>query len=403
MPTFTYQAKQGPTDVVEGTMQAPSQEEVVSRLLSQGLVPVAIIIKPGDLAESADEPRRVRVTKKEKRLFTRQLTSLLRSKMELVPAVSVLKDHSHSRALRQLLEDLERHMRDGNAFSEAIARHPEVFPPLFLSAIRAGEAAGKLDDILLKLVSFDEQQERIESQLRGALAYPVLLALIGIACLGFFIGFVVPKMSGLFTQLGGALPGPTKFLIQLSGVLSTQWVWLLAGTAVIAVVIRYLSRQAFVIALTERVLRGIGFTRTLLEAQQVGRFTRTLQLLLHSGLPVFQAMDSARPTLGSAMLEGRMRQAQERVKQGESIAASLRASDCFPPLVTQMIAVGEASGTLVDVLDELATYHERLLDETLRLLTSLLEPCMILVMGLLVGFCVLAMVLPIFQMTQLVR
>ena len=146
-----------------------------------------------------------------------------------------------------------------------------------------------------------------------------------------------------------------------------------------------------------------GFTRTILEAQQVGRFTRTLQLLLHSGLPVFQAMDVARPTLGSTILEARMRQAQERVKQGDSISESLRATDCFPPLVTQMIAVGETAGTLVDVLDELATYYERLLDETLRILTSLLEPCMILIMGILVGFCVLAMVLPIFQMTQLVR
>lgn len=402
MPLFTYQAKQGPANIVEGTMQAPSQEEVVSRLLGQGLVPVAILIKPEDL-QGEIGPKSVCVSKKERRLFTRQLTSLLRAKMELVPAVTVLKEQSHSKALRGLLEDLERHMQDGNAFSEAINRHPRVFPALFQSAIRAGEAAGKLDDILTKLVSFDEQQEQIESRLRGALAYPVLLLVLGIACLGFFIWYVVPKMAGLFTQLGGALPGPTKMLISMSAFLSTQWMWVIAGAVAASQLMRWLARQPWMIALIELVLRRIGITRTILEAQQVGRFTRTLQLLLHSGLPVFQAMDVARPTLGSAMLEARMQTAQERVKQGESIAQSLIAARCFPPMVTQMIAVGESAGTLVDVLDELANYYERLLDEALRILTALLEPCMILVMGVLVGFCVLAMVLPIFQMTQLVR
>ncbi|MBI4341365.1 MAG: type II secretion system F family protein [Candidatus Omnitrophica bacterium] len=403
MPLFSYQAKQGPTQIVEGTMQAPSQDEVVARLLRDGLVPMAILITPGELDGDSRPARRVRVTGRERRQFTRQLTSLLRAKMELVPAVTVLKEQGASRAVKELLGDMERHMRDGQTFSAAIGRHPRVFSPLFLSAIRAGEAAGKLDDILLRLVAFDEQREELESRLRGALAYPVLLLLIGVACLGFFIWVVVPRMAGLFTQLGGALPGPTRLLIGLSEILSRHWLWVLAGLAAIAVLLRWVSRQAWMINLAERVLKRIGFTRALLEAQQIGRFTRTLQLLLHSGLPVFQAMDVAQPTLGSAVLEVRMRAAQEHVKRGESIAESLRAANCFPPLVTQMIAVGESAGTLVDVLDELASYYERSLDETLRILTSLLEPLMILVMGLLVGFCVLAMVLPIFQMTQLVR
>ena len=403
MPLFNYQAKQGPTQIVEGTMQAPSQEEVVARLLRDGLVPVAILIKPGDLEEDGRPARRVRVTAKERRQFTRQLTSLLRAKMELVPAVTVLKEQGSSRAVKELLGDMERHMHDGHTFSEALERHPRVFSGLFLSAIRAGEAAGKLDDILLRLVAFDEQREELESRLRGALAYPVLLLLIGLGCLAFFIWVVVPRMAGLFAQLGGALPGPTKFLIALSEILSRDWMWILAGLAVLTILLRWVSRRPWMISLAEHVLKRIGFTRALLEAQQIGRFTRTLQLLLHSGLPIFQAMDVAQPTLGSAMLEARMRAAQEQIKRGESIAESLRATSCFPPLVTQMIAVGESAGTLVDVLDELASCYERSLDETLRLMSSLLEPLMIVVMGLLVGFCVLAMVLPIFQMTQLVR
>ena len=150
-------------------------------------------------------------------------------------------------------------------------------------------------------------------------------------------------------------------------------------------------------------MRRLPFARDVLEARQVGRFTRTLQMLLHSGLPVFQAMDVARPTLSSALMERRMRDAQEMVKRGETIATSLRSAGCFPVLVTRMIAVGESAGTLVDVLHELATYYERMLDERLRIATTLLEPLMILAMGVLVGFCVLAMVLPVFQMTQVVR
>lgn len=403
MPLFNYQAKQGPEKIIEGVIQAQSQDEAVNRLLRDGLVPMTVVIRADDSGDTDGAVRRIAVTRKERRLFTRQLTSLLRAKLELVPAVTILKDQSASRSLHALLEDMEKHMRDGHTFSEALGRHPAIFSTLFQSAIQAGEAAGKLDDILTKLVLFDEQQELLESRLRGAMAYPILLAFLGTACLGFFIWFVVPRMAGLFTQLGGNLPGPTRLLIRLSEILSIYWVWILAAAVIGGMLLRWLFRRPPVINLTERLLKQIGFSRTLLEAQQIGRFTRTLQLLLHSGLPIFQAIDSARPTLGSRLLEDRIRQAQEMVKRGESIALSLRATRCFPPLVIQMIAVGESSGTLVNVLDELASYYERLLDEQLRILTALVEPLMILVMGVLVGFCVLAMVLPVFQMTQLVR
>jgi len=401
MPTFTYQAKRGPADVIEGTIEAPSQEEVVARLLRDGLVPVTILIKPGDFDGASTKTRRVRVSNKERRMFTRQLASLLRAKLELVPAVAVLRDQSSSRAMRLLLEDLERQMREGNSLSDAVARHPRVFSTLFLSGIKAGEAAGKLDDILMKLVEFDDQQVQLESRFTSALAYPLVLMVVGLGCLGFFIGVVVPRMAGLFEQLGGALPWPTRLLLALSGGLAHYWMWWLLGAIGTGFIIRRLSRVPAVITATELVLKRVPLTRDILEARQVGRFTRTLQLLLHSGLPVFQAMDVARPTMNSALMDARMREAEDLVKRGESIANSLRAAKCFPTLVTHMVAVGESAGTLVEVLDELASYYERFLDETLRMLTALLEPIMIMVMGALVGFCVLAMVLPIFQMTQL--
>lgn len=403
MPTFSYQAKQGPTNVVEGTITASNQEEVVARLLRDGLVPVTILIKGSELPEESAQASRVRVSGKQRRLFTRQLTSLLKAKVELVPAMTILKDQSAERPVRALLDDLERHMREGNTFSAALAQHPAVFSPLFLSAIRAGEAAGKLDDILLKLVQFDDQQEQLESRLKSALAYPVLLAVVGVACLGFFIWGVVPKMAGLFDQLGGQLPWPTRMLISLSAGLSHHWPWVGAGLVLAVLALRALARSPLVISAVEGVLLHLPFSRDILQARQVGRFTRTLQLLLHSGLPVFQAMEVARPTMNSVRMEGRMREAQERVKRGESIAESLQAAHCFPPLVTHMVAVGESAGTLVDVLDELASYYERSLNETLQIATALLEPLMIVVMGALVGFCVLAMVLPVFQMTQLAR
>src|SRR3989338_5897204 len=261
MPTFTYQAKQGPANVVEGIIVAQSQDEVVSRLLQQGLLPVTILIKAEDLGGAPGSGRRVRVNAKERRMFTRQLTSLLRAKVELVPAVTILKDQSSSRALRALLDDLERHLRDGNAFSSAMARHPRVFSPLFLSAIRAGETAGKLDDILLKLVEFDEQQEQLESRFKGALAYPVLLLLVGMGCLWFFMWVVVPRMAGLFAQLGGALPWPTQLLIALSQGLSRHWVWVLIAMVGGSVLVRRLRRSPVAIAACERLFRRVPLSR----------------------------------------------------------------------------------------------------------------------------------------------
>ncbi len=404
MPTFTYQAKQGPTNVIEGTIQAQSQDEVVSRLMRDGLVPVSIFLLTADgLRAAGPQARRLRVSRKDLRMFTRQLTSLLKAKVELVPAVTILKEQSPTKPLQHLLDDLQQQMREGNSFSDTLARHPRVFNPLFLSAIRAGEAAGKLDDILVKLVEFGDQQEQLESRLRTALAYPLLLMGLGIACLIFFMLVVVPKMEGLFNQLGGVLPWPTRLLIGMSHGFSHWWMWILGAVVLAAALLRHAARSRTAAVVAERALRLMPLTRDILEARQVGRFTRTLQLLLDSGLPVFQAMDVARPTLGSAVIEQRMREAQERVKQGGAVADSLKAARCFPPLVTHMIAVGEASGTLVNILDELASYYERLMDETLRITTSLLEPLMIILMGLLVGFCVLAMVMPMFQMTQLVH
>ena len=384
-------------------MQAQNQDEVVGRLLRDGLVPMTILIGAEDLGKGEISTSHLRVSAKERRMFTRQLTSLLRAKVELVPAVTMLKDQSPSKPLRRLLNDLEQQMREGNTFSSAIARHPRVFSSLYLSGIRAGEAAGKLDDILIKLVQFDDQQEQLEGRLRSAIAYPVLLLLLGVGCLGFFIWVVVPRMAGLFTQLGGTLPWPTRLLMSLSGWLAHGWPWLLVGLGAGTWLCRRAVRSVLVISIVERFLKRIPFMRDLMEARQIGRFARTLQLLLDSGLPVFQAMEVARPTLQSAVMEQRMRAAQERVKQGESIASSLQAAHCFPPLVVHLVAVGESAGTLVGVLDELASYYERSLNEALQIATALLEPLMILVVGVLVGFCVLAMVLPIFQMTQLVH
>jgi type II secretory pathway component PulF len=372
--------------------------------MRDGLVPVSILLLNAQETPGTERHApRVRVSRKELRMFTRQLTSLLRAKMELVPAVTVLKEQSPTKSLRSLLDDLQQQMRDGNSFSDTLARHPRSFDPLFLSAIRAGEAAGKLDDILVKLVEFGEQQEQLESRLRAAIAYPLLLMALGICCLIFFMVVVVPKMEGLFNQLGGLLPWPTRVLIAASHGLSHGWMWILGAALVGGWLLRHAARSRAAAVVAENVLRVLPLTRDILEARYIGRFTRTLQLLLDSGLPVFQAMDIARPTLGSALIEQRMRDAQERVKQGQAVAESLKAARCFPPLVTHMIAVGEASGTLVNVLDELASYYERFMDETLRIATSLLEPLMIIAMGLLVGFCVLAMVMPMFQMTQLVH
>src|SRR3989338_1448000 len=267
MPTFTYQAKQGPTNVVQGTLRAKSQEEAVARLLEEGLVPVSILIRAEDLPGAAAGSRRVRVRARDQRLFTRQLTSLLRAKVELVPAVTILKDQCPAGGLRRLLDDLDRHMRDGNSFSDALARHPGVFPPLFLSAIRAGEAAGQLDAVLLKLVEFGEQQELLESRLKSALAYPVLLLLLGTASLVFFVWVVVPRMAGLFDQLGGALPWPTKALIALSQRLTPSWVWVVVAVLGWAAVVSHLRRRPAVAAAAERVLMRLPISREGVQAR----------------------------------------------------------------------------------------------------------------------------------------
>ncbi len=401
MPTYSYHAKQGPVQVTEGTIQAATQDEAVTQLLKAGLVPMNILITLDGQTIAAARRENLPLSVKERRLFVRQLTSLIRAKVELVPAISILREQSPSKTLSSLLEDLERHMRDGNPFSDALARHPRVFNDLFLTAIHAGETAGKLDEILERLVSFADQQEELESRLKTALTYPLLLGLLGGACVLFFIWFVVPRMASLFAQLGGRLPWPTRLLLETSGWLARYWAWSLGALLAGGWLLRIISRWPVVAAARQRLAEQAPVLGTILLARQIGRFTRTLQLLLDSGLPVFQALEVARPTLGSRHLEAQMKQVHEKVKQGTSISQSLLEVGCFPTLVTRLIGVGETGGNLTSVLDELARYYERSLDESLRIGTALIEPVMILLMGVVVGFCVLAMVLPIFEMTQL--
>ena len=403
MPTYSYHAKSGPAHITEGIIQASTQYEAVEQLLKAGLVPVSVMIKLDGQTIASASREDLALSTKERRIFVRQLTSLIRAKVELVPAVSILHDQSPSKAFGLLLEDLERHMRDGNPFSEALARHPRVFNGLFITAIQAGETAGKLDETLERLVAFADEQEELESRLKTALVYPLLLGLLGGACVIFFVYFVVPRMASLFDQLGGQLPWPTKFLMDFSGWLSPSWAWALGVLLVGGWLARWLSRLPVVAAALQRLAERLPGLGSVLLARQISRFTRTLQLLLESGLPVFQALEVATPTLSSRFLEAKMKQAHDHVKEGHSISESLRAVNCFPPLVSRLIGVGESGGNLTGVLDELACYYERSLDESLRIATSLIEPVMILLMGIVVGFCVLAMIMPIFQMTQLAR
>lgn len=404
MPRFSYQAKQGPTEVIEGTIEAASQDEAVSRLMWQGLVPVlvaAMVISPDELAPPARTG--ARLSAKERRLFLRQLASLTRAKVELVPAIAMLRRQGASRALQALLEDIEHQLREGHRFSEALARHSAAFSPFVITAIRAGEAAGTLDGVLARLVEFGDQQEALESRFRSALAYPALLGILGIVSLIFFITFVVPRMSTLFVHLGGQLPWPTRVLVALGAWMSRWWLAGVAGLLLAALGMRLMWRVPALRRLLQATAERLPLLGPALEDRRIARFTRTMQLLLTNGLPVFQAMEVARPMLESADIESRMRQAQERVREGAAVAESLQAAGCFPPFVIHLMAVGEQGGVLADTLNELAAHYERSLDERLKVSSSLLEPLMIVIVGLAVGFCVLAMILPIFQLNQLIR
>jgi general secretion pathway protein F len=336
-------------------------------------------------------------------VMTRQLATLVRAGVPLVDSIAALTDQVENEQLVRILTTVRESLNEGTSFAKSLEQHPSVFPALYVNMIAAGEASGTLEAVLERLADFMEGQARLKGKVTAALAYPVLMAVVGSLLVGVLMVGVVPKVTSVFDNLGQTLPWYTRLLIFVSETIASYW-WLIIGTVVIVVyAFRRWKRTPEGRMRWDSLRLQMPIFGRLHLLVAVARFSRTLSTLLASGVQLLQAMEIGRHVLENAKLQLVVSEAIGSIRGGESIAEPLRRSKAFPPMVTHMIAIGEKSGQLEAMLENVSRAYETDVETRVQALTSLLEPMMIVLMGGVVGFIALAILMPLIQMNQLVE
>jgi len=392
--------------LIEGVLEAETEQEALAKLGQLGYFPLSI--RRGETpSEGQASPRSLgllsRVRQRDVTFFTRQLADLLESALPLMRALDVLRDQTENRRLQEILSDLASHVRDGKSFSDALAFFPRVFSNLYVSMVRSGEVGGMLTEVLARLADFAEKEEEMHAKVRAALAYPLLILLVGMGTVAVLLIFVVPNLVSLFQEVGQILPLPTRILIEVSGWLTSYW-WVALSIGVLGV---FVVKRGGLSQGSRLVIDGIKLRLpvwgSLIKKVEIASFARSLATLLRHGVPILQAMQVVVQATKNELLREEFKRIGEQLKGGSTLSQEIRRGRIFPSLVTNMVAVGEEAGTLDRSLLKIADTYEREADRAMKLMTSLVEPVMILVMGSLVGFIVISMLMPIFQMDLLAR
>jgi general secretion pathway protein F len=405
MPVFEYHGLSAAGKKVKGIIDAPTPRMARTKLRAMEIFPVAIR-EEIQMPQKAEDPLTKffqRIRPQDVSIITRQLATLLEAGTPLVSALDAIIEQTDNHALKKVVAQVREEIKEGRSFADALEPHRKVFTDLYVNMIRAGEESGALEGVLLRLADFTENQTRLRNRIRAALAYPIFMVVIGTGIMGFLLTFVIPTVSQVFAEMGRTLPLPTRILLGVSAVFRKFWWGLIAAFILLAVgARRYLQTPKGALQWDRVKLRLPLFGKIILQGA-VARFARTLSTLLQGGLPILNSLDIVKTVVNNQLLAQAIEETKIAVREGEGIAPALKASGLFPAIVTHMIATGEASGNLEQMLVKVADAYEAEVETKVTALTSILEPIIILAMGLVVGFIVISILLPIFEMNQLVR
>ena len=402
---FTYRVRDKSGNIVSGEIEGASSTVVAKALRDRGMIPLQVEEKQTSLLQTEIRIPGLskRIKQKEIVIFSRQFATMVNSGLSLIRALTVLEEQTESDAFREVLSKVRTDVERGTSLSAAMDRHPKIFTDLYVSMIRAGEIGGVLDETLLRLADILEAQLNLRSKIRSAMAYPAVIGVLIVAVTTAMIIFVVPVFSNLYEELGDAeLPLPTQILVGLSNILSSFW-WLIAALLAAAIwgFRRWIETEEGRLLWDTIKLRLPVFGK-LAHKTALSRFSRTLSVLSRTGVPILQAIDIVADTSGNALVAQALDEVKDSVRSGESLALPLSRHDVFPPMVVQMMTVGEETGELDAMLGKVADFYEREVEDTVSALTSLIEPLLIVVMGISVGAILISLYLPIFNIAGLV-
>ena len=403
MPTFRYKAYSATGSSVSGTVEADSERQAMLQLKGKGLLPREVVEDGGTAAQSGSFSFRRGVKTDELSLFTRRLATLVASSVPLFEAFGSLCEQEESGPLRQALVRVKERIAEGASLSRALAAEPDIFGESYVSMVAAGEAGGALDAVLERLADFLEEQEQVRSKVVSALVYPILMIFVGGGVMVFLLTVVIPRIVTIFEDSKAALPLITVIVLKTSHFLQGYW-WIPTALIVASIPLyRKAMRRDDLRLKRDALLLRLPLAGGMLQRLILSRFARVLGLLLSSGVPIMKALEITGEVLVNRVYRTYLRSVMEEVAQGGSLSGSLKKSPLFPPLLVHLANVGEKSGNLEEMLVKAGVAYEREFSARLTRLMGLMEPLMVLAMGVAVGIIVIAVLLPIFELNQLIK
>ena len=402
--SYAYRVRSKEGRFLEGKMEADGEGAVASRLRSQGLIPVQITkeSKVHLKTEIRILPQKVKL--KDLAIFSRQFATMINSGLSMLRALNILSEQTENDLLAQTTRSLRDDVERGSSLSGAMSKHPKVFSELYVSMVKAGETGGQLDTILLRVADTFEADYKLRQKVKSAMTYPVIVAGIAALLVTIMLLFVVPTFAEMFEDLGGDLPLPTKILVTMSAQAKIL-VPLMVLASIVATIMykRARAKSAEFRLRADKIKLRIPVFGELFKKVALSRFSRTLGLLLRAGVPVLQALDIVAGATGNEVLARAALDVKQSVKSGESISRPLEDHDVFPPMVVQMINVGEDTGALDAMLDKISDFYDQEVESMTESLTALIEPVMIAVLGGIVGSMIIALYMPMFKIYELVK
>ncbi|OIO32982.1 MAG: hypothetical protein AUJ70_04210 [Candidatus Omnitrophica bacterium CG1_02_40_15] len=395
MAKFLYKAKTGPDKTIEGNIEADSEQMAANKLMQSGYYPIWI---KKETAQGS-EFRVQRIRAKEIAAFTRQLSELLNSGLALYNSLNVIENQTENAQLRLVIRGMKDSIKDGNSFSGSLKKYPNVFSDVYVNLVKSGEAGSLLNEVLGNIADFLDKEEDMKAKIMAALSYPILMGIVGALTIFILITFVAPRLVNMLTDMGQTLPLATRILIGLSDFIKRYWVLIIVFIGASALLLKSAMQQPVVKMNIDRLKLKLPVFGNMVKHAELARFTRMLSALLKNGVPMLSSLKITSGIIENRIIKEDLDFIHDDVKAGSTLALAIKKRKNFPILISNMTAVGEQGGFLDRMLLNIAHTYEVELDRIVKVITSLLEPIFILAIGLVVGFIVIAMLLPIFQIS----
>jgi type IV pilus assembly protein PilC len=403
MAVFTWEGMKKTGEVVKGNIDAQNESAVIALLRQQEIRPINVKEKKAAFDFGKLNIFKEKVGGKEMAVFTRQFATMIDAGLPLVQCLDILGGQQENKTFQKTIKDIKASIEGGSTFAAALKKHPDTFDSLYSNLVAAGEVGGMLDTILARLATYIEKAEKLKGRVKGAMIYPIVVLSVAAGAVSILLLFVIPVFAKMFSDVGAALPAPTQFVMDLSNFLKHYIIFIIIGIIVIYFAVRSYYKTGNGKLVIDGLLLKLPVFGDIIRKNAVARFTRTLSTMISSGVPIMDGLEIVARTSGNQIVENAIMKARESIAAGKTIAEPLAQTKVFPGMVVQMISVGEATGNMDAMLSKIADFYDEEVDAAVAAMTSLIEPLLIVFLGVVIGFIVVAMYLPIFKIASTIH